>query len=108
MRIEESLKSKVGNRIDFANAIAANKNKNVAEFKLQSQSTRSKRWFDLDFDWIEVNFITREPDLYQIFFRAMKIYKTQIHLKYFKLQLEIQNMWKCLSFTMMNQCSSLS
>ena len=40
----------------------ANKNKNDAKFKFQGQSTISQRWFDLEFDWTEVNFITREPD----------------------------------------------
>ena len=43
--------------------IAANKNKNEAKFKFQGQSARSQRWFDLDFDWIEVNFSTCEHDL---------------------------------------------
>ena len=43
----------------------ANKNKNEAIFKLQGQSAISQRWFDLDLDWIEVNFITREPDFYK-------------------------------------------
>ena len=47
--------------------IAANKNKNEAKFKFQGQSARSQRWFDLDFDCIEVNFNTREPDLYDFF-----------------------------------------
>ena len=36
----------------------ANKNKNKAKFEFQCQFTRSQRWFDLDFDWIKVNFIT--------------------------------------------------
>ena len=44
---------------------ASNKNKNDAKFKFQGQSARSQRWFDLDFDWIDVNFSTREPDLYK-------------------------------------------
>ena len=34
----------------------ANKNKNKNKFKFQGQSARSQRWFDLDFDWIDVNF----------------------------------------------------
>ena len=42
--------------------IAANKNKNEAKFKFQGLPVRSQRWFDLDFDWVEVNFITRDPD----------------------------------------------
>ena len=33
--------------------------------KFQGLSARSQRWFDIYFDWIEVNFITREPDLYK-------------------------------------------
>ena len=43
---------------------AANKNKNEAKFKFQSQYAISQRWFDLGLGWVEVNFITREPDLY--------------------------------------------
>ena len=44
--------------------ISANTNKNETKFKFQGLSVRSQRWFDLDFDYIEVNFSTREPDLY--------------------------------------------
>ena len=44
--------------------IAENRNKNEAKFKFQGQSARSQRLFDLDFDWIEVNFSTRETDFY--------------------------------------------
>ena len=42
----------------------ANKNKNEAKFKFQGRSARSQRWFGLDFDWIEENFSTHEPDFY--------------------------------------------
>ena len=45
--------------------IAANNNKNEAKFKFQGQYARSQRLFDIDFDWIEVNFITREPDFHK-------------------------------------------
>ena len=38
---------------------------NEAKFKFQDQSSRSQCWFDLDFDWIEVNFSTRETDWYK-------------------------------------------
>ena len=58
--------------------IAENKNKNEAKFKFQDQSTRSQRWFDLEFDSIEVIFITRETYFY-IFFRSMTIHRIQIH-----------------------------
>ena len=66
--------------------IAANKNKNEAKFKFQGQSAKSQRWFDIYFDWIEVNFRTREPGLYKIFFRAMTIHKIQIYLNSFNFQ----------------------
>ena len=45
--------------------IAENKNKNEAKFKFQGQSARSRHWFDIDFDLIEVNFSTREPGFYK-------------------------------------------
>ena len=64
--------------------IAANKNKNEAKFKFQGQSERSQRWVDLKFDWIEVSFSTREPDVYRIFFKSMTIHKIRILLKALK------------------------
>ena len=39
--------------------------KNEAKFNFQGKYVRSQRWFDLDFDWIEVNFSTRELDFYK-------------------------------------------
>ena len=48
--------------------IAGNKDKNEAKFKFQGQSARSQRWFDIDFDWIEVNFNTHEPYFYEKLF----------------------------------------
>ena len=42
--------------------VAANKNIKDAKFKFQGLSARSKCWFYLDFDWIEVNFNTLDPD----------------------------------------------
>ena len=49
---------------------AENKNKNEAKFKFQGQSARSQRWFDLDFDWIEVNLSTHKPDFYKKMFQS--------------------------------------
>ena len=42
--------------------VAADKNKSEAKFKFQGQSARSQPWFDLDLDFIDINFSTREPD----------------------------------------------
>ena len=50
--------------------VAIDKNKNEAKFKFQDQSARSQKWFDLDLDCIEINFSTREPDLYKKLFQS--------------------------------------
>ena len=55
--------------------IAENKNTNEAKIKFQGQYARSKCWFDLDFDWIEVNFSRRETDFYKKVFISMIIHK---------------------------------
>ena len=57
-------------RQKYLTLIAANKNKNEAKFNFQGQYARSQRWFDFEFDWIEVNFSTREPDFYKNFFQS--------------------------------------
>ena len=31
------------------------------EYLFQGKSARSKHWFDLDIEWVEENFIIREP-----------------------------------------------
>ena len=49
---------------------AADKNKTESKFKFQGQSARSQLWFDLDLDWIEINFSTREPDFYKKLFQS--------------------------------------
>ena len=50
--------------------ITENKNKNEAKFKFQGLFARSQCCFDLDFDWIEVNFSIHEPDLYKKLFQC--------------------------------------
>ena len=44
------------------------------KYTFQGQSARSRSWFDLDNEWLEENFRTREPyfyrKLYQIRFRG--------------------------------------
>ena len=34
------------------------------KYELQGKSARSRRWFDLDHEWLEENFMTREPYFY--------------------------------------------
>ena len=49
--------------------VATDKIQNEAKFKFQGQSARSQRQFDLEFDRIEVNFSTCEPDFYKKLFQ---------------------------------------
>ena len=48
---------------------AADKNNKKSKFKFQGQSGRSRLWFDIDLDWIDINFSTREPDFYKKLFQ---------------------------------------
>ena len=49
---------------------AADKNKNESKFKFQRQSARSQLWFDINLDWIGMNFSTCEPDFYKKIFQS--------------------------------------
>ena len=49
---------------------AADENKNEPKFKFQGQSARSQLLFDLDLDWIDIHFSTREPDFYKKLFQS--------------------------------------
>ena len=48
----------------------ADENKKESKFKFQGQSARSQLWFDLDLDWIDMNFSTRKPDFYKKLFQS--------------------------------------
>ena len=49
---------------------AEDKNTNESKFKFKGQSARSQLWFDVDLDWIEMNFSTLEPDFYKKLFQS--------------------------------------
>ena len=40
------------------------------QFKFKGQSGRSRLWFDLDLDWIDIHFSTREPYFYKKIFQS--------------------------------------
>ena len=66
MEMEQGLYAQVVKlRRKYLKFVATDKNTNEAKFKFQGQSAGSQRWFDLDLDWIELDFITHEPDLYR-------------------------------------------
>ena len=71
---------------------AADKNKTESKFKFQGISARSQLWFDLDSDWIDISFSTREPDFIRNYFKAMTISKTILRSKHFQFQLEMQKL----------------
>ena len=63
MAMEQSLYAKVVKLFrKYLKFSATDKNNNEAKFKFQGQSARSQLWFDLDLDWIKVNFSSSEPD----------------------------------------------
>ena len=71
MATEQSLYTQVVKlRRNYLKIVAIDKNKSKAKFKFQGLSARSKLLFDLDLDWIEINFITSEPDFYKNFFQS--------------------------------------
>ena len=49
---------------------AADKNKKESKFKFQGQSVRYQLWFDLNLDWIDMNFSTRESNFYKKLFQS--------------------------------------
>ena len=71
---------------------AADENKNESKFKLQGQSARSQLWFDLDLDWIDINFSTREPDFYKKLFQSHDNEQDTNTFKFFKFQSEMQRL----------------
>ena len=74
--------------LDF---FATDKNKNEAEFKFQGQLERSQIWFDLDLDWIGINFSTPGPDFYKKRFQSHDDTQDNNKFKIFKFQLEMKN-----------------
>ena len=71
MAMEQSLYAQVVKlRRKDLKFVATDKNKNEAKFKFQAQSARSQLWFDIDLNWVEINFSAREPDLYKKLFQS--------------------------------------
>ena len=66
--------------------IVENKNKIEARFKFKGQSTISQRWLDFHFDWIGVNFSTRESDFNKQSFQIQGDTQNTNTFKSFKCQ----------------------
>ena len=65
--------------------VATDKNKNEAKFNFQGQLARSQLCFDLEWYWIEINFITREPDFYKKIFQSHDNTQDDITFKIFQV-----------------------
>ena len=85
----------------------ANKNKNESKFKFQDQSVISQRWFDIDSDWIEVNFRTREPELYRKTLQRHDKTQDTNTFQIFEVPIGYSKCVENLSFTVKPQCSSI-
>ena len=91
----------------YLKTIEANKDKSEAKFNFQCQSVRSQRWLDLDFDWIEESFSTREPELYREIFQRNDDTKDTNTFRMFEVSIVNSKFVEKLSFTVMPQCSSI-
>ena len=87
--------------------VATDKNKNEAKFKFQGQSEISQQWFDLDLDWIEVNFSTCEPDFHKKLFQSHDNTKDTNTFKIFQVPIENAKCVEKVSFTIMAKSSSI-
>ena len=80
--------------------VATDTKKNEAKFKFQGQSARSQIWFDLDLDWIKINFSSHEPDFYKKSFQSHD--DTQDDNTFKKFQVPIGNAKIVESFKFQN------
>ena len=81
----------------------ANKNKNETKFKFQGQYAISQSWFGLDFDWIEVNYSTRETDFYRGIFQRHDDTQDTNTFKIFEVLIVNSKYVENLAFTVMSQ-----
>ena len=45
-------------------------------YNFQGKSARPRLWFDIDHEWLEENFVTREPNFYKKFIKKILDMKT--------------------------------
>ena len=92
MAMEKNLYAQVAKlRCKYLKFFASDKNKNEAKLKFQGQSARSQLWFDLELDWIEINFSSRDTDFYKKRFQSHDNTQDDNTFKNFKCQLKIKN-----------------
>ena len=105
--MEQSLYAQVVNlRGKDLQFVTAYKNETEATFKFQSQYVRSQLWFDLDLDWVDRNFSTREPNFYKKLFQSHGDTQDDISFKTF--QVPIGNEKYVRSFKFQNDAPILN
>ena len=67
-----------------------NEKGNTKKYNFRGKSARSRRWFDLDHEWLEENFRTRGPDFYENYIKLNLGVMIQKHIKYLEYQLVMQ------------------
>ena len=77
---------------------AADRNNNEAIFKFQGKSARSQLWFDLDLNWVEINFSTSEPDFYEKLFQSHDDTQDNITFKTFQVPIGNEKCVKSFKF----------
>ena len=85
----------------------ADKNKTESKFKFQCQSARSKLWFDLYLDWIDIHFSTREPDFYKKLFQSHDNKQDEDTFKTFQVPIGNAKFLSHLSFKKAPQFSAI-
>ena len=78
--------------------VALDQNKTESKFKFQGQSARSQLYFDLDLDWIDINFSTREPDFCKKLFQIHDNKQDDITFKTFPVPIGNAKVVKSFKF----------
>ena len=95
-------------RQEYLKFVATDKKKNEVKFNFQGQSARSQLYFDLDLDWIEVNFNTRDPDFYKKPFQSHGNTQDINTFRLFHVPIGNEKRVESFKFQMMPQFSSIS
>ena len=72
---------------------------NTNKYNTQGKSAISRRWFNLDHEWLEENFRTSEPDSIKICTKQNLGVMIQKHIKYLGYRLVIQKQQENYSST---------
>ena len=77
-------------------------NENTKKYIFQGHYARSIRWFDLDHEWLEENFRTREPYLYKNRIKRIRG-EDKKHIKYLQYELVMHKQQEKYSSTHKHQ-----